>query len=171
MHMRVTSKSLPLSCSITSTFPLLYIPSITNCSLLLQAPIPVTFCICPLPRTMSLYVTILNCFFPFSFQLPPVESLDLCCSVLLPTILQAVSTLFGPVHNLMKPISLRLAGPRRRPDYLPSSPAKTKRFLHLQAQFSMTLRAGKRFPRPSRRRVIGYLPIRLRPGRRCSSAA
>lgn len=32
----------------------------------------------------------------------------------------------------------------------------------VQAQFSMTVRTGKIFPHPSRRRVVGFLPIRLR---------
>lgn len=79
--------------------------------------------------------------------------------------LQADSTLFGPVAVQMKHAYLRLANLRRRPDLLPSSPANTKQIERHQAQFSTTSRAGKIFPRPSRRCVIGFLPIRLRPCR------
>ena len=59
---------------------------------------------------------------------------------------------------------LRLAiAARRRPNIFPLSPAKTKNFLRLQAHLSITLRPGRSFPRPARRCVVGFLPIRLRP--------
>ena len=120
-------------------------------------------CISPLPRTMYPYVTTLNPSIPLCSYLPPAKSHHLVYAVVLTNVFQPASTLFGPVTLQMKHVSQRLSSPRRRPGFLPSSPRKTTTFMRLQAQLTMTLRAGKRCPRPSRRRVMGALPVRLRP--------
>ena len=119
-----------------------------NCPLL-PTKAHATLCTSPLPCTMFLYVTRHNT--PFC-RIPP---LPLCCPAF-----NRLSGICLSVH--MKRCFLRLAKPRRRPEISPSSPARTKRFLSLQAQFSMSLRPGKIFPHSSRRRVVGFLPIRLR---------